>query len=79
MNNCKISIYLAYAMSLYSIASIYYIIAKKSAGTPFSDSLTKEQKLIKNKSKKIRMKIFTRGCLIAILILFYVKPFAKCS
>jgi len=79
MNNCKISIYLAYSMAVYSIASMYYLIATKSVGTPFKDSLTKEQLLIKEKSKKVRSRIFQMGLLLAMFVLFMVKPFEKCG
>ena len=78
MDNCKISIYLAYSMAVYSIASMYYLIATKSVGTPFKDSLTKEQLLIKEKSKKVRSMIFQKGLLLAMFVLFMVKPFKKC-
>ena len=40
MSYCKISIYLAYAMAIYTIASIYYMIRTRSVGTPFKDSLS---------------------------------------
>ena len=79
MDNCKISIYLAYSMAIYSIASMYYMIASKSVGTPFKDSLTKEQLAIKRKSKKVRSKIFEMGLLFGIMVLFLVKPFEKCA
>ena len=79
MDNCKISIYLAYTMAVYSIASVYYLIARTSVGTPFGDSLTKEQLEIKQKSKKVRARIFRMGILLAIIILFVTKPFEKCA
>ena len=50
MSYCKVSVILAYAMSIYTIASIYYLIRTRSIGTPFKDSLTTEQK--KNKRRK---------------------------
>ena len=79
MDNCKISIYLAYIMACYSIASMYYLVTRKSVGTPFKDSLTREQIIIKNKSKKVRLGIFQRGIIIGIFILFVTKPFEKCK
>lgn len=47
MTICRISIYLAYAMAVYTIASIYYIIMTRNIGTPFKDSLTLKQRQIK--------------------------------
>lgn len=79
MDNCKISIYLAYSMAVYSIASMYYMIASKSVGTPFKDSLTKEQLAIKQKSKKVRSRIFQTGLFFGMIILFMIKPFEKCT
>ena len=79
MDNCKISIYLAYIMSCYSIATMYYLVASKSVGTPFYDSLTKEQIAIKKKSRKVRLGIFQKGFIIGITVLFVTKPFQKCK
>ena len=50
MNTCKISVYLAYAMAIYCIASIFYLIATRSVGTPFKDSLSEKQLKIKHES-----------------------------
>ena len=41
------SIYLAYGMAIYCIASIYYLVRTRSVGTPFKDSLTPKQIKIK--------------------------------
>ena len=32
--NCKISVYLAYAMAIYTLASIFYMIRTRTVGTP---------------------------------------------
>lgn len=79
MDNCKISIYLAYAMAVYSIASMFYLVATRSIGTPFRDSLTPEQIVIKKKAKKLRGGIFQTGLLVALGILFVAQPFKKCN
>ena len=78
---CLISPYLAYGMSLYCLASAYYMIRTQSIGVPFKNSLTKEQLNItscKDKSTNVRRNIFFQGigCGIAILILF--RPFRNC-
>ena len=52
MSNCKISVVLAYSMAVYCLACIYYIIATRSVGTPFNDSLTPKQREIKEASQK---------------------------
>jgi len=78
MSYCKISVVLAYAMSIYTIASIYYFIRTRSVGTPFKDSLTEEQKKIKKESAKIRSNIFYQGVGLAFLSLIIFRPFSKC-
>ena len=78
-DKCKVSTYLAYAMLAYSFASLYYIINTRNVGTPFKDSLTAEQKIIKKKSAKVRRGIFRNGLAIAIVIIFLVRPFEKCN
>ena len=78
MSYCKISVVLAYAMSIYTIASIYYFIRTRSVGTPFKDSLTEEQKKIKKESAKKRSNIFYQGVGLAFLSLIIFRPFSKC-
>ena len=50
--NCRIPIYLAYAASAYIAACIYYMIRTRFVGTPFMDSLTSKQRMIKKKISK---------------------------
>ncbi len=75
---CQISIYLAYGMASYIIASIYYIVSTMWIGTPFKDSLTEEQKKIKKESADKRRSIFFQGIFISIIILKIFNPFKKC-
>jgi hypothetical protein len=75
---CKMSVFLAYAMAIYTIASIYYYIRTRYVGTPFSDSLTKEQRDIKRKSANVRKNIFCQGVILSIVTLIILKPFQKC-
>ncbi len=79
MDNCKIAIWLAYAMSAYCLASIFYLIGTRWVGTPFKDSLTPQQIEEKNKSSKTRYMVFFGGIALSILILYYFKPFQSCS
>ena len=76
--NCKISVYLAYAMSIYCIASIFYLIATRSVGTPFRDSLSEEQIEIKNKSASKRRNIFYMGLGAGFIMMMIFRPFSKC-
>ncbi len=75
---CQMSPYLAYSMLIYIFASAYYIIQTRNIGTPFNDSLTKEQRLIKEKSSSIRRKVFYNGIIIGMALIVIFRPFAKC-
>lgn len=79
MDYCRISVILAYAMTIYSLSSIYYFVRTRSVGTPFKDSLTKEQLEIKKESAKIRKNIFYQGVGLSFVFLMYYKPFSKCN
>lgn len=78
MDTCKISIYLAYAMSIYCIASIFYLISSRSVGTPFKDSLTEKQLKIKKESANVRRTIFYGGVAIGVVSMFIFRPFSRC-
>ena len=80
MIECKISIYLSYLMLIYTISSIYYILFTKysNIGTPFKNSLTQEQLIIKKKSASKRYNIFYQGLLIGIIISILFEPFRRC-
>ena len=75
---CEVSKYLAYSMSIYTMASIYYWIISRTVGTPFNDSLSDEQKHIKEKSANVRKSIFFQGILISLCIIYITKPFKSC-
>ena len=78
MKTCEVSKILAYSMTVYTVASLYYMIRSRSVGTPFKDSLTEEQLQIKEESKKVRKQIFCEGTVIAIVGLYIMKPFKSC-
>lgn len=75
---CQMSPYLAYSMLIYIFASAYYIIQTRNIGTPFNDTLTNEQRLVKQESASIRRKIFYNGIIIGTAIIVVFKPFSKC-
>ena len=78
MKTCEVSKVLAYAMAVYTSASIYYMVRSRSVGTPFNDSLTEEQLKIKEESKKVRKQLFCEGITIALVGLYIMKPFKSC-
>ena len=78
MNVCRISVFLAYGMALYCMASLYYFIRTRSVGTPFKDSLSPKQLEIKKKSVAVRKNIFYQGIIGSIVLLYFFKPFSTC-
>ena len=78
MTYCEISTHLAYGMAIYVFASIFYLIFTRNIGTPFNDSLTSEQIIIKNKSAGTRRRVFYSGIAIGCVLSFLFKPFRKC-
>lgn len=78
MDTCKISVALAYIMTIYCLSCIYYLIATKSIGTPFKDSLTPKQREIKNESSKMRSRIFYTGIGVSTVAMFLIRPYEKC-
>ena len=78
MSVCKIHGFLAYAMAAYCLASIYYLVRTRSVGTPFKDSLTKEQRVIKKKSAGVRKRIFVEGLVGGGILLMLFTPFKRC-
>lgn len=73
MNNCAISVNLAYGMIMYIIASIFYLLKTRNIGTPFNDSLTEEQRKIKQESANIRRNVFYQGLLLAAGAIYFIK------
>ena len=76
---CVMSIYLAYGMLTYTIASIYYTFMTMHIGTPFKNSLTPEQLKIKAEAAHTRGNIFYQGIVVGIVLIFIFKPFADCK
>ncbi len=77
--NCKIPIWLGYAMAGYIIASLYYLARTYYVGTPFKDSLTPRQRKIKKASAEVRRNIFLEGLLVATILLLASQPFRQCN
>ena len=75
---CKLYSPLAYAMLIYVIGSIYYLVMTRNIGTPFRDSLTKEQLGIKQQAATQRRNIFYTGCAVGLGISILLRPFNKC-
>lgn len=76
--NCQMSIYLAYAMLGYIIASVLYLLCTRFVGTPLIDSYTDEQIIIRRESADKRRNIFFAGLVVACVVLYVARPFEKC-
>ena len=61
------------------VNSIYYLLKTRTIGTPFRDSLTQEQLMIKMVASEVRSRIFLNGVLLGGLLLIYFRPFQSCS
>ena len=78
MKKCSIPIILTYLAAIYIGASIIYMLFKHRYGTPFRDSLTKEQVKIMKKSKKSRRTLFCISVITIAIILIITRPFKDC-
>jgi len=76
--NCRVPVILAYAMTIYTLASLYYIVTTRNVGTPFYDTLSEEQIKVKNESSQVRKRIFYTGLVVSTIVMLVVKPFSKC-
>jgi hypothetical protein len=74
----KIPILLAYAMIIFIFACVFYTFRTEFLGTPFRDSLTPAQLIIKKVSSAQRKKVFTQGLAIAAGLIYWFKPFQNC-
>ena len=76
--NCVISVYLAYGMAIYCLASVYYLVMTRDVGTPFKDTLSQKQLKKLAESKKVRRTIFYQGVAGSLLLMVITQPFNKC-
>ncbi len=78
-STCKISVVFAYLMVVYILASVYYYVRTRPIGTPFRNSLSKRQLVIKEKAVQQRKEIFYQGIIGAIIAMVIFRPFNKCA
>ena len=68
---------LAYSMLAYIGACVGYLLLTRDMGTPFMDSLTPEQRRIKEYSVDVRTCAFTKALGITILALILLRPLRR--
>lgn len=71
----SVTVVMANFSFVYLMASVIYLIVTCHVGTPFRDSLTREQKIIKRESAYVRAKIFWVGIVISLVTVLILKPF----
>lgn len=72
-----LSVPLANAAIVYSLSCVLYLLLTRRIGTPFMDSLSKEQRKIKAESSSVRKEIFLKSLLASSVIVCLVHPFSK--
>ena len=58
---------LALATVLRFLAAVFYLLRTRGIGTPFSDSLTEEQRAVRGESERVRGRIYASSLLYATL------------
>lgn len=62
---------------VYAFACAFYVIATRSLGTPFADSLSDSQREVKRRSAQTRGRIFALGIVVGILATASWSPFRR--
>ena len=57
---------------IYFLTCLYYLIMTRNIGTPFKDSLSEHQIILKEKAKIERKSIFVDGLIISFLLIFII-------
>lgn len=79
MKHCETPLMLAYFMAAYLMASIAYLALTATIGTPFNDSLTERQRMIKKESSRRRSRIFIMSFIVSAILLVMAQPFKQCG
>lgn len=69
--------FLSNATIVYTLACVYYYVATRTVSTPFGDSLTEEQRRIKQESARVRGRIFVHGIVAGSLAVAAWNPFVS--
>jgi hypothetical protein len=64
----------ARAAITYTIACLAYLVLTRSIGTPFGDSLTAEQRLIKRTSSARRAQVFFASVVLSAVVVKVWRP-----
>ena len=61
---------LSYIANVHLIACIVYLVLTLNMDTPFKNSLSEEQKKIKDKSSRKRRRVYNIGLLVGICVVY---------
>ena len=75
----ELTVYTAYILSGYMIASIFYVVMTMKTHSPFRASLTMSQIDLLKTSESKQFNVFLLGASIATAILFWTRPFRFCD
>ena len=70
-----LTVFAARASFVYVVACVVYLLTTMRIGTPFSDSLSPEQRKIKNASARVRKMHFLRGIGVGLATVCAFRPF----
>lgn len=79
MQKCTVPVVLAYIMGAYILGSAGYLLFTARMGTPFRDSLTSDQYVLKKQSARRRGAVFGLAFAVSLVFLIYWGPFKKCE
>ena len=58
----------------YTIACLLYLLFTRNIGTPFADSLTEEQQVIKRSSSAVRANVFLTSVIMSTAMMVVWRP-----
>lgn len=58
----------------YTVACLFYLLFTRNIGTPFADSLTKEQQVIKRSSSMARANVFLTSVIMSMILVLVWRP-----
>ena len=70
-----VTVWSANAAFVYAFACVYYLIVTRTAGTPFTDSLSEKQIVLKRRSAEVRGSAFVVGLLVGCFFVTALAPF----
>ena len=60
---------------IYAGACVVYLVLTRTVGTPFMNSLTPEQRVIKKESARVRGNAFVMGIAVSSMVVLCARPF----